>query len=144
MIMECGGLAGACGVGDCTAGGVGEGRHAEGDGGAATSGDLVHLGELAPGAGEADFQALGFAELPGFLGLGDPVGEVAADLGQAGTLSGVGAQQRAAQAGVLVDAGGVVGAAAVSESDPAAFEVAGELGDPDQPSDLVRDTLLGE
>src|ERR1019366_9143385 len=95
--MECGGLAGACGVGDCAAGGVGDAWHAEGDGGCAAGGDLVHLGELAPGAGEADFQALGFAEPAGFLGLGDPVGEVVADLGQAGTLSGVGAQQRAAQ-----------------------------------------------
>jgi hypothetical protein len=35
------------------------------DGGAALGGDLVHLGELAAGAGEADFQALGFAEPPG-------------------------------------------------------------------------------
>ena len=67
------------------------------DGGTAAGGDLVHLGELVPGAGEADFQALSFAEPPGFLGFGDAVGEVAADLGQAGTLAGVGAQQRAAQ-----------------------------------------------
>ena len=43
-------------------------------------------------------------------------------------LGGVGAQQRAAQAGVLVDAGGVVGTAAVAEGDFAALEVAGELG----------------
>jgi len=43
-------------------------------------------------------------------------------------LGGVGAQQRAAQAGVLVDAGGVVGTAAVAEGDFAALEVAGEFG----------------
>jgi len=88
----------ACRVGDCAAGGVGEGWYAEVDGGAAAGGDLVHLGALAPGAGEADFQALGFAEPLGFLGLGDAVSEVPADLGQAGTLGRAGAQQRAAQA----------------------------------------------
>ena len=38
------------------------------------------------------------------------------------------AQQRAAQAAVFVDAGGVVGAAAVADGDLAALEVADELG----------------
>jgi len=58
-------LAGGWPGGDCAAGGVGEVWHAQVDGGAAPGGDLVHLGELAAGAGEADFQALGFAEPPG-------------------------------------------------------------------------------
>src|SRR6266516_6023518 len=126
MIMECPAL-GACRGGDCAAGGVGEAWHAQGAGGAAAGGALVHLGELVPGAGEADLQALGFAEPAGFFGFGDAGGEVAADLHQAGTLGGVGAEQRAAQAGVLVDARGVVGAAAVAEGDLAAFEMAKEL-----------------
>ena len=42
-------------------------------------------------------------------------------------LGRVGAQQGAAQAGVFVDAGGGVGAAAGAEGDLAAFEVAEEL-----------------
>jgi len=48
--------------GDGAAGGVGEGGDAEADGGGAAGGDLVHLGEFVPGAGQADFQAFGFAE----------------------------------------------------------------------------------
>ena len=94
----------------------------------AAGGDLVHLGELVPGAGEADLQSLGLAEPAGRFGLSDAGGQVAADLSEAGTLGGVGAQQRAAQAGVLVDARGVVGAAAVAEGDLAALEVAEEIG----------------
>ena len=83
---------------------------------------------LLAGAGEADLQAFGFAEPAGCSASAMRAGEVVADLGEAGTLGGVGAQQRAANAGVLVDAGGGVGAAAVAEGDLAAFEVAEELG----------------
>ena len=53
--------------------------------------------------------------------------QVVADLDQPVALGGVGAQQRAAQAGVFVDAGGGVGAAAGAQGDLAAFEVAEEL-----------------
>ena len=111
-----------------SAGGVGEGGNAEVDGVAAAGGDLVHLGELGFGAGEADLQAFGLAEPALGFGFGDAGDEVVADLDQAGSGGGVGAQQRAAQAAVLVDAGGVVGAAAVTDGDLAVFEVADELG----------------
>ena len=88
-----------------SAGGVGEGGNAEADGLAAADSDLVHLGELGLGAGEADLQAFGLAEPALGFGLGDAGDEVVADLHQAGSGGGVGAQQRAAQAAVLVDAG---------------------------------------
>jgi hypothetical protein len=111
--------------GDGVAGDVGEGGHAELGAVVAAGGDLVHLGELVPGAGQADFQSFGLAEPVMVFGFGDAVGQVAADLGEAGPLGGVGAQQRA---GVLVDARGVIGTAAVAEGDLAALEVAEELG----------------
>ena len=62
---------------------------------------------LSRGAGEADLQPLGLAEPAWPLGLGDAGGQVAADLGRAVALCGVGPQQRAPQAGVFVDAWGV-------------------------------------
>jgi hypothetical protein len=74
-------------------------------GSAAAGGDLVHLGEFLAGGGQADLQALGFSGpvfALGFAGAGD---QVVADLGQPRPLGGVGPQQRAADAGVLVDAG---------------------------------------
>ena len=86
--------------GDGTACDVGEGGHAELGAAVAAGGDLVHLGELVPGAGQADFQSFGFAEPAGRFGLGDTGGQVAADLSEAGPLGGVGAQQRAARAGL--------------------------------------------
>jgi hypothetical protein len=58
---------------------------------------LVHLGELGPGAGQADFQSFGFAEPAVAFGFGDAGGQVVADLDQARALGGVGAQQRAPQ-----------------------------------------------
>jgi len=62
------------------------------------------------------------------LGFGDAGLEVVEDLGEAATLVRVGAQQGATQATVFVDAGCVIGTAAVAEGDFAAFEVAEELG----------------
>ena len=53
--------------------------------------------------------------------------QVVADGGQAGPLGWVGPQEGAADAAVLVDAAGPVGAAAVAERDLAALEVAEEL-----------------
>src|SRR6266516_3264443 len=85
------------------------GGHAE-VGGAV--GAVVDLGELVFGAGEADFEAFGFAEPAFAFGFGDAGKEVVADLGDAGPLGGVWPVQGAAQAGVLVDAGGADGAAA--------------------------------
>ena len=87
------------GWGDGAACDVGEGGHAELGTAVAAGGDLVHLGELGPGAGQADFQSFGFAEPAGRFGLSDTGGQVAADLREAGPLGGVRAQQQAAQAG---------------------------------------------
>src|SRR4051794_41807891 len=94
------------------AGGVGEGGNAEVDGLAAAGGDLVHLGELGLGAGEADLQALGLAEPALGFGLGDAGDEVVADLDQAGAGGGGGGQQRGAEAAGLGGAGGGGGGAA--------------------------------
>ena len=91
-------------------------------------GDLVHFGKFGPGPCEADFEAFGFSEPAVGLGFGDALDEVVADLCQAGSGCGIGPQQRAAQAAVLVDAGRVVGAAAVTDGNLAVFEVADELG----------------
>ena len=80
------------------------------------------------GAGEADLEALGLAVPAVGFGFGDAGDEVVADLFEAGPGGGVRAQQRAAETAVFVDAGGVVGAAAVADGDLAAFEVADEFG----------------
>ena len=77
--------------------------------------------------GEADFESFGFAGPALLLGLGDAVAQVVADPGQVGPLGWVGPQEGAADAAVLVDAAGPVGAAAVAERDPAALEMAEEL-----------------
>jgi hypothetical protein len=61
------------------------------------------------------------------LGLGDAVTQVVADAGQAGPLRRVRPQEGAAQAAVFVDAAGPVGAAAVAERKPAAFEMTEEF-----------------
>jgi len=94
-------------VGGGASGGVGEGRDAELDGGAATGGDLVHLGEFGVGAGEADLQALGFAVPAVGFGFGDAGDKVVADLLESGPGGGIGTQQWATQTTVFVDAGGV-------------------------------------
>ena len=78
------------------AGSVGEGGDAELDGLVAAGGDLVHLGELGAGAGEADFQSFGFTEPAVGLGLGDAGDEVVADLDQARPGGGVWPQEWAA------------------------------------------------
>jgi hypothetical protein len=54
----------------CPAGDVAEGGQAEVDGGG-PAGPLVELGEFLLRAGEADFEALDFAEPAFLLGLGD-------------------------------------------------------------------------
>src|SRR5215469_14670267 len=100
------------------------GGHAE-VGGAV--GAAVDLGELVFGAGEADFEAFGFAGPAFTFGFGDAGDEVVADLGDPGPLGGVGPVQGAAQAAVLVDAGGFEGAAADAGGDLAALEVAEEF-----------------
>jgi len=84
---------------DGAAGDGAEGWHAEVDGPVAAGGDLVHLGEFVPGGGEAGLESLGFAGPAFALGFGDAGGEVGADFGEPGFLGGVGAQERAADAG---------------------------------------------
>ncbi len=76
---------------------AGGGGHAE-VGGAV--GAAVDLGELVLGAGEADFEAFGFAGPAFAFGFSDAGDEVVADLGEAGLLGGIGPVQGAAQAGL--------------------------------------------
>ncbi len=66
----------------------------------------VDLGELVVGAGEADLESFDFAEPAFVFGFADAGDQVVADLGDAGPLGGVGPEHRAADAGVLMDAGG--------------------------------------
>jgi len=61
------------------------------------------------------------------VGLGDAIAQVVADAYQAGSLRRVWPQEGTAQAAVLVDAAGSVGAATVTEGEPAAFEMTEEL-----------------
>jgi hypothetical protein len=68
-------------------------------------GVFVDLGEFGFGAGETDLEAFDFAEPAFVLGFGDAGGEVVADLDQAGSLGGVGPQERASDTGVFMDAG---------------------------------------
>ena len=109
-------------------GGVGEAGDAELDVLGAAGADLVHLREFGVRAGETDLEALGLAVPVVGFGFGDAGEQVVADLFQPGAGSRIRAQQRAAQAAVFVDAGGVIGAAAVADGDLAALEVADELG----------------
>jgi hypothetical protein len=107
---------------------VGAGWDAELDGLAgAGAGHLLDLGEFGAGSGEADLEAFDFAEPSFAAGFFDPGQQVLADIEEALALGWVGAQQRAAQAGVLVDAGGGVGATAGAEGDLAMLEVAEKL-----------------
>ena len=88
---------------------------------------MVELGEFLAGAVEADLEAVDLAEPVVAAGFGDPGDQVVADFEEPVALGGVGAQQWASQAGVFVDAGGGVGAAAGAEGDLSAFEVAEEF-----------------
>src|SRR5664279_1094822 len=72
------------------AGSLGETGYPQVHCGAAAGGDLVHLGQLVAGAGEADLQALGFAEPTVGFGFGDAGQEVVANLGEAVALGGIG------------------------------------------------------
>jgi hypothetical protein len=90
----------------------------QGDGDVAVGGDAevdvlgaagcgaVGLGEFAGGGCEADAESFGFAGPAFAFGFGDAGLEVVADLFEAAPLGGVDAQERAPDAGVLVDAGG--------------------------------------
>lgn len=69
-------------------------------------------GDLVFGAGEAGGQSFDFAEPSFAFGFGDPVLEVVADLFETGLLVRRDDQDRAADAGVFVDAVGSVGSPA--------------------------------
>ncbi|MDX3751221.1 hypothetical protein [Streptomyces sp. AK08-02] len=87
----------------------------------------VDLGEFVFGTGEADPQPFDLAEPSFAFGLGDAGEEVVSDLDEPVTLSGVGPEHRAADAGVFVDAGGAESAAACTDGDLAPLEVAEEF-----------------
>ena len=89
--------------------------------------ELVEPGQFRFGGGEADFQSLDFTEPAFMFGFVDSGLQVLQDLQQAMTLGGLWAQQRATDAGVLVDAVCSVGSAAVAKGDLALFEVAEKL-----------------
>jgi hypothetical protein len=108
-------------------GDLGEGWHAQVGGGAAAGGGVVHLGELVPGCVQVGLAAFGLAEVAVAFGFFDAYRQVQDDLGEAGSLGRIGTQERAADAGMLVDAGGAVSAAAVAEGDFPAGEVAAEF-----------------
>ena len=87
----------------------------------------THLFEFVFGAGEADFEAVDLAGPATVVGFGDSGEQVGVDLGEPWQLGGIGAQQRATQAGVFVLAWCGVGAAARAELDFAFLEVGEEL-----------------
>src|SRR5258708_724200 len=131
VVSWCGSRVSAAGwswVGGGAAGGVGEAGDAELDRVGAAGGDLVDLGEFGVGAGEADLETLGLAVPALGFGFGDAGEEVVADLFEARPGGGIRPQQWATETTVFVDAGGVVGAAAVAHGDLAAFEVPDKFG----------------
>lgn len=89
--------------------------------------DAAHLFKLVFGGGEADFEAVDLAGPTPFVCFGDAVGQADAYFLESWLLVRVDSQQWAADAGVLVVAGGGVGAAAGAEFDFAVFEVVEEL-----------------
>jgi hypothetical protein len=91
------------------------------------AGAPVDLCEFVVGASEADFESFDFAEPAFAFGFADAGGQVSADFSDAGPLGWVGPEHWAADAGVLVDAGGGEGPAAQADGYFAAFEVAEEL-----------------
>ena len=91
------------------------------------SDDSVHAGELLFGCGDADLNAFELAEPAFSFSFQASLREVDADLFEPGPLGGVGAQHRAADASVFMDAGSAIGATAGSEFDFAFEEVGVEL-----------------
>ena len=87
----------------------------------------MHGGELLLGAGNGCLESFDLAEPALVACLGESGVEVLEDLLEAVHLGGVGPEERAADAGVFMLAGGSVGSAADTELDLAALEVAKEL-----------------
>ncbi|MGW7261407.1 hypothetical protein [Streptomyces sp. NPDC054834] len=110
-----------------TVGDVAEGGDAEVHSGAAAGLFGIELGEFVLGSGEADFKSFQLAEPAFAFGFGDAVDEVVPNLHQSVARGGIGTEERAADAGVFVDAGGAVGAGADADGELAALEVAEEV-----------------
>src|SRR6266545_3464953 len=90
--------------------------------------ESAHLLQLLLGGVEADLEPLDLAEPAPLVGLVEAVLQVGDDGQQAGLLEWVGVQHRAADAGVLVAAGGAVGPRAGAKLDLASGEVLLEFG----------------
>ena len=88
---------------------------------------MVHLPELSRRSSKTDLETAHLAEPAFASGFVDAGSQVVSDLEKAGALSGIGAKQRAANTGVLVNAWRRVGPAAGAECQLATLEVAEEL-----------------
>src|SRR5882757_1736154 len=87
----------------------------------------VDLRQFVHGAGQADLESFDLAEPAFALGFGDAGVEVVADLEQSGLLGGIGPQEWASDAGVLMNAVAAEGSAAGADGYLAPFEMAQEL-----------------
>jgi hypothetical protein len=94
-------------------------------GGAA--GRRLELGDLIVRCGEADLEAVDLAEPALAFGFSDAGDQVVADVDESRLLRRVRSQERASDAGVLVDAAGSIGPTAGAQGDLAVLEVAEEL-----------------
>lgn len=90
-------------------------------------GEVAHGGELVLGGGKAGLDRGDFAEPALFLCLAEPIEQVGVDLLKPGHLRGVGPQDRAADAGMLVYARGAEVAYAHAQSDLPQLEVVQEV-----------------
>ena len=82
----------------------------------AAAGHLVDLAEFQLGTCELNLESLDFVEPAFTLGFGDAGDQVVTDFDEPGAACRIGAEQRAAQAGMFVDAGGPVDAAGPSDT----------------------------
>lgn len=93
------------------------------------AGHLLDLGEFGAGSGKADLEAFDFAEPSFAAGFFDPGQQVLADIEEALALGWIGAQQRAAQAGltemILEQREFIFGRNAVTGSDGMTFREVG-------------------
>lgn len=91
------------------------------------TGAFIDLGELVVGASETDLESFDFTEPAFMFGFGDARGQVVADLGDTGPLSGIRPVHAAPQAAVLVNASGSEGAPANPSGYLAALEMTEEF-----------------
>ncbi|WP_411135662.1 hypothetical protein [Streptomyces sp. C10] len=86
----------------------------------------IELAELLLGASQADLETFDLAEPAFRLGFGDSGDQVVADLGKPCPLGGVRSEERASDAGVLMNAWGPEGACAGADGHLPFLEVRGE------------------